>query len=56
MKLVIIIELEQYVEGPKLTDENVLSKVKLCDLNPIDTVVTSVAVSVEPIAHIPVAR
>ena len=26
MKLVIIIELEQYVEGPKVTDDNVLSK------------------------------
>ena len=26
LKLVIIIELEQYIEGPNLTDDNVLSK------------------------------
>ena len=47
------LEIKQDAEEPKLTDHDVLIKVKMCGVNPIDHMVTSGAVLVKPLPHIP---
>ena len=41
---------------PKLTDHEVLIKVKRCGVNPIDAMVTSGSIIVKPLPHIPGAE
>jgi D-arabinose 1-dehydrogenase-like Zn-dependent alcohol dehydrogenase len=43
------LEIKQDAEEPKLTDHDVLIKVKMCGVNPIDHMVTSGAVLVKPV-------
>jgi NADPH:quinone reductase-like Zn-dependent oxidoreductase len=47
------LEIKQDVKEPKLIDHDVLIKVKLCGVNPIDHMVISGAVQVRPLPHIP---
>jgi D-arabinose 1-dehydrogenase-like Zn-dependent alcohol dehydrogenase len=47
------LEIKQDVKEPKLIDHDVLIKVKLCGVNPIDHMVISGAVPVRPLPHIP---
>jgi NADPH:quinone reductase-like Zn-dependent oxidoreductase len=47
------LKIKQDAEEPKLTDHDVLIKVKMCGVNPIDHMVTSGTVLVRPLPHIP---
>jgi NADPH:quinone reductase-like Zn-dependent oxidoreductase len=47
------LQIKQDVEEPKLTDHDVLVRVKMCGVNPIDHMVTSGAIPVKPLPHIP---
>lgn len=41
------------IEQPQITDHDVLIKVKLCGVNPIDQIVISGAIPIKPLPHIP---
>jgi len=47
------LEIKQDVETPKITGHDVLVRVRICGVNPIDHMVTSGAVAVRPLPHIP---
>jgi NADPH:quinone reductase-like Zn-dependent oxidoreductase len=47
------LQIKQDVEEPKPTDHDVLVRVKMCGVNPIDHMVTSGKISVRPLPHIP---
>jgi NADPH:quinone reductase-like Zn-dependent oxidoreductase len=47
------LQVRQNVEEPKITDHDVLVRVRMCGVNPIDHMVTSGAVPVRPLLHIP---
>ena len=48
------LEIRHNVGEPKLTDyDDVLVRVRMCGVNPIDHMVTSCAVPVRPLPHIP---
>src|SRR5215467_2605657 len=47
------LEIKQDIEEPKITDHDVLVRVRMCGVNPIDHMVTSGAVPIRPLPHIP---
>jgi NADPH:quinone reductase-like Zn-dependent oxidoreductase len=47
------LQIRHNVGEPKLTDHDVLVRVRMCGVNPIDHMVTSGAVPVRPLPHIP---
>jgi D-arabinose 1-dehydrogenase-like Zn-dependent alcohol dehydrogenase len=47
------LQIRHNVEEPTLTDHDVLVRVRLCGVNPIDHMVTSGAIPVRPLPHIP---
>src|SRR5919112_2335740 len=47
------LQIRHDVEEPKLTEHDVLVRVRMCGVNPIDHMVTSGAVQVKPLPHIP---
>jgi NADPH:quinone reductase-like Zn-dependent oxidoreductase len=47
------LQIRHNVEEPKITDHDILVRVKMCGVNPIDHMVTSGAVPVRPLPHIP---
>jgi NADPH:quinone reductase-like Zn-dependent oxidoreductase len=47
------LQIRHNVEEPKITDHNVLVRVRMCGVNPIDHMVASGAVPVRPLPHIP---
>jgi NADPH:quinone reductase-like Zn-dependent oxidoreductase len=47
------LQVKRDVEEPKITDHDVLVRVRMCGVNPIDHMVTSGAVPVRPLPHIP---
>jgi D-arabinose 1-dehydrogenase-like Zn-dependent alcohol dehydrogenase len=51
------LEVKENVVEPKITDHDVLIKVKMCGINPIDyTVVSSALLKIYPLPHIPGAE
>ncbi len=50
------LKIKQDIEEPKTKDHDVLIKVKMCGVNPIDDMVTSGAILVTPLSHIPGAE
>jgi NADPH:quinone reductase-like Zn-dependent oxidoreductase len=51
------LEVKENVVEPKITDHDVLIKVKMCGINPIDyTVVSSSLLKIDPLPHIPGAE
>jgi NADPH:quinone reductase-like Zn-dependent oxidoreductase len=47
------LQVKRDVEEPKITDHDVLVRARMCGVNPIDHMVTSGAVPVRPLPHIP---
>ena len=50
------LKIKQDIEVPKIKDHDELIKVKRCGVNPIDEMVTSGAILVKPLPHIPGAE
>src|SRR5919202_392812 len=47
------LQIRHNVEEPKITDHDILVRVRMCGVNPIDNMVTSGVVPVKPLPHIP---
>ncbi len=47
------LQIKHDVEVPKLSDHDVLIRVNMCRVNPIDQMVTSGTIPVKPLPHIP---